>query len=81
MKSNLQARVSEDEHPEAFHPELFVDAENKKRVSLAETIELIKKQQKVTDEAAKLELEGMEGLSEGLAGDGRSAGQGRTGSG
>lgn len=64
-KANTTTQA-QDAHPEDFNPELFVEAQNKKRVSLAETIELIKKQQKVTDDAAKLELEGMEGLSKGL---------------
>ena len=64
-KANATTQA-QDAHPEDFNPELFVEAQNKKRVSLAETIELVKKQQKVTDDAAKLELEGMEGLSKGL---------------
>jgi hypothetical protein len=53
-------------HPDDFNPELFVDAENKKRVSLAATIEAITKEQDTANAAAKLELEGMEGLSKGL---------------
>jgi hypothetical protein len=54
------------EHMEDLHPELFVDAENKKRVSLAETMALMKKEQEAANAADKLKLEGMEALDRGL---------------
>jgi hypothetical protein len=56
----------ETEHMEDLHPELFVDAENKKRVSLAETLAAIKKTQEAANAADKLQLEGMESLAKGL---------------
>ena len=64
-KSNATTEA-QDAHPDSFNPELFVDAENKKRVSIADTIAAVKKEQEATNAAAKLELEGMEGLSKGL---------------
>ena len=44
----------------------FVDAQNTKRVSLSQTMALVKQAQETADAAAKLELEGQEGLIKGL---------------
>ena len=66
QKKNNATTEAQDAHPEDFHPELFAQAEAQKRVSLAETIALIKKEQEAANAASKLEVEGAEALAKGL---------------
>jgi len=65
-QKNYQSQSAELQNPEAFHPELFAEAENKKRVSIAETIEAIRKEREEANKSDELQLLGVESLAKGL---------------